>query len=65
MQERAINDAMLLDLIETGECREKDKRRLWLFKAFPERDDNLICTAVVLGKELVVKTVMIRWELVQ
>jgi len=56
---------MLLDLIETGECREKDKQRLWLFKAFPDRDDNLICAAVVLEKELVIKTVMIRWELVQ
>jgi len=65
MRERVITDAMLLDLIETGECREKDKQRLWLFKEFPERDDNLICAAVVLEKELVVKTVMVRWELVQ
>jgi len=65
MRERAITDAMLLDLIETGECREKDRQRLWLFKAFPDRDDNLICAAVVLEKELVIKTVMIRWELVQ
>jgi len=65
MRERAISNAMLLDLVETGECREKDNRRLWLFKAFPERDDNLLCAAAVLENELVIKTVMIRWELVQ
>jgi len=64
MCERSISETMLLDLIETGERRDKDNQRLWLFKAFPNREDNLICAAVVMEKELVIKTVMIRWELV-
>lgn len=58
MAERQLTEALLLDLIESGELRYKDVSHLWIFKAYPERNDNLICVAVVLEKMLVVKTVM-------
>ncbi|MEO1751992.1 DUF4258 domain-containing protein [Thiofaba sp. EF100] len=64
MQERCISDALLLELIETGEERYKDERRLWIAKSIPGRTDNLICAAVALENALIVKTVMhhFTWE---
>jgi hypothetical protein len=58
MIERGIEAALLLDLIETGEARFKDDVRLWIAKAYDDRNDNLVCAAVVLERSLVVKTVM-------
>lgn len=49
---------MLLDLIETGTVRNKDDVRLWITKHYADRNDNLLCVAVVLEKTLVVKTLM-------
>lgn len=63
MRERFIDDAMLLDLIETGETRYKDAIRLWIFKDYTDRDDNLICAAVVLETTLIVKTIMHHFEI--
>jgi hypothetical protein len=64
MQERDIDDARLLDLIDSGETRYKDARRLWIYKSYPDRDDNSLCVAAVLSDELfVVKTVMHRFEI--
>ena len=64
MVERHISEALLLDLIETGEVRYKDATRLWIAKRYPERGDNLLCVAAALEHELVVKTVMhhFSWE---
>lgn len=64
MAERAIDDSTLLDLIETGEAKYKDDVRLWLFKAYADRDDNLICAAVVLESMVVVKTILHHFELI-
>lgn len=58
MVEREISEALLLDLIETGDTRYKDATRLWLFKHYPDRTDNLLCAAAVLEDELIIKTVM-------
>ena len=58
MKERGISDDLLFDLIETGTAKHKDETRLWLFKHYPEREDNLICAAAVLEDCIVVKTVM-------
>lgn len=63
MVDRGIDEALLLDLIETGETRYKDDIRLWIFKAYADRDDNLICAALVLESMLVVKTIMHHFEL--
>ena len=64
MAERGISIGLLLDLIETGAAKHKDETRLWLFKHYPERSDNLICAAaVVLEDCIVIKTVMHHFQL--
>jgi hypothetical protein len=64
MEERGIDDAWLLDLIDSGETRYKDATRLWIYKEYADRDDNLLCVAAVLLEDtLVVKTAMHRFEL--
>lgn len=64
MIQRGIDDALLRDLIETGEVRYKDERRFWIAKWYPQRSDNLVCAAAALESVLVVKTVMhhFSWE---
>ena len=64
MAARAIDEALLLDIIETGETRYKDKTRLWIAKHYGDRADNLLCLAAVLETTLVIKTVMhhFSWE---
>jgi hypothetical protein len=37
---------------------QKDAVRVWVAKYYPDRIDNLLCTAVVLEAMVVVKTVM-------
>ncbi|WP_225810008.1 DUF4258 domain-containing protein [Halomonas lysinitropha] len=64
MAERCINECELHDLLETGATRQKDDARLWIAKKMPGRADNLVCAAVILEDNLVVKTVMhhFQWE---
>jgi hypothetical protein len=62
MAERHIDDSLLNDLIETGEVRYKDATRLWIARAYPARNDNLVCAVAVSGAELVIKTVMHRFS---
>ncbi len=62
MIEREISDSLLLDLIDTGTPRYKDATRLWLYKHYAERNDNLLCVAVVIENVLVVKTIMHHFE---
>lgn len=62
MAERQITEELLRDMIETGTATYKDECRVWLSKAYPDRDDNLLCAAVVLEDDLIVKRVMHRWE---
>lgn len=63
MRDRGITEKLLCDLIETGTVRHKDDIRLWIFKSYPDRDDNLICAAAVLEDEVIIKTVMHHFEL--
>jgi hypothetical protein len=58
MVERNISEAMLLEVIDSGDARYKDATHLWAFKEFPERRDNLLCAVLVLEDCVVVKTVM-------
>ncbi|NIC04187.1 DUF4258 domain-containing protein [Halomonas sp. DX6] len=58
MAERRINRALLTELLEKGETRYKDSERLWIAMSVADRQDNLICAAVVLEDKLVVKTIM-------
>ena len=45
-------------MIETGEVRYKDEKRIWIAKHYGDRADNLLCVAAVLETALVIKTVM-------
>ena len=58
MAARAISEALLRDMIETGEVRYKDETRIWIAKHYADRTDNLLCVAAVLETALVIKTVM-------
>jgi len=60
--ERSLSDCLLLDLIETGTLKLKDQEHGWMFKHYPDRDDNLICAALLLGEAVIVKTVMHHFE---
>ncbi len=62
MQERSIDDELLVELVETGDLRYKDEAHLWIARAFADRHDNLVCAAVVIDDALVVKTVMHHFE---
>lgn len=62
MSERGISDAMLLEVIDTGDTRYADATHLWAFKDFPARDDNCLCAVLVLESAVVVKTVMHHFE---
>ncbi|MSQ53695.1 MAG: DUF4258 domain-containing protein [Betaproteobacteria bacterium] len=62
MHSRSIDDAMLLDLIETGELRNKDATRLLIAKHYADRADNLICVAAFSENVLAIKTVMHRFS---
>ncbi|MEW6765643.1 MAG: hypothetical protein AB1344_07635 [Pseudomonadota bacterium] len=42
-----------MELIETGEVRHKDERRLWIAKCIPSRTDNLLCAAVTVEDALI------------
>ncbi len=58
MRERGISETLLEDLIETGTLKNKDKEHIWVFKGYPDRQDNLLCVAAVLNDALIVKTVL-------
>jgi hypothetical protein len=63
MQRRGIDDATLEQVIEEGNVKRRDETSLWVFLHIQGRTDNLICAAVVEETAVVVKTVMINWEL--
>ncbi len=58
MAARAISEALLREIIETGEVRYKDETRIWIAKHYRDRADNLLCVAAVLATALVIKTAM-------
>jgi len=64
LNQRAISENELLELLESGSVKEKDSSRLWIAKHFEKRQDNLVCAAIVLEDKLIVKTVMhhFSWE---
>lgn len=62
-QRRNIDLATLERVIEEGEIKRRDEVNLWVFTHIQERADNLICAAVVERAAVVVKTVMVNWEL--
>ena len=62
MVERDLSATLILEIIDTGIQKDAGVTHHWLYKHFPDRQDNLLCVAVVIDNVLVVKTVMHRWE---
>lgn len=63
MATRNIGIEDILRIIDTGETKYKDDSHLWAFKNFQDRQDNLLCTVLVLENVVVVKTVMHHFQL--
>lgn len=63
MTERDVPEVLVLDLIENGEIKHKTETDVWIFRAYPERRDNMLCVAALLQQAVIIKTVMIRWQL--
>jgi Domain of unknown function (DUF4258) len=63
MQERDISEALLLDIIETGQDKDAGNGHHWVYKHAAGREDNLLCVAAVVDNVFVVKTIMHHWEL--
>lgn len=63
MEKRDVSDATLLFVLENGEVKYKNDAHLWVYMHIEGRSDNLICAAVVIESVVVIKTVMINWEL--
>jgi hypothetical protein len=63
MLRRGVDAATLERVIEEGEIKRRDAMNLWVFKRIQGWPDNIICAAVVEQAAVVVKTVMINWEL--
>jgi hypothetical protein len=54
---------LCMRVIEEGEIKRRSAANLWAFKHIEGRSDNLICAAITEREAVVVKTVMINWEL--
>lgn len=63
MQHRGIDDATLEQIVEAGDIKRKDDVHLWVYMLIDGRTDNMICAAAVESEALIIKTVMISWEL--
>ena len=64
MELRNLNQADVLDVIETGEVKAKEsKNKFWVYKELSERTDNLISIAISIeDPRLIVITAMINWR---
>ena len=62
MAKRKITLPELKKLIEYGEYSKTKATHGWIYYEFPERDDNMVCAAIVDEKAIIIKTVMIRWQ---
>ena len=65
MQSRNVGADEVLNIIDTGYLRYSDPVRLWAWLELPDRQDNLLCLALVLEDAVVVKTVMHHWEVIE
>ena len=62
MAERKIDEALIVDIIDTGTLKGAGRAHYWAYKHFDDRDDNLLCVAAVIDNVVVVKTIMHHWE---
>ena len=62
MAEREIDEALIVDIIDTGTLKDAGRAHYWVYKHFDDRDDNVLCVAAVIDNVVVVKTIMNHWE---
>jgi hypothetical protein len=62
MAKRKITLPEVKKLIETGEYRELKGSHGWIYYNFPEREDNLVCAAVIDENAVIIKTIMVQWQ---
>jgi len=62
MAKRKITLSDVNVLIEKGDYKENSVAQGWIYYNFPEREDNLVCAAIVNEKAVIIKTIMIRWQ---
>lgn len=63
MKERDITKELILEVLESGDVKQKDEDRFWVYKNIHTRTDNLICLAVKIEKsDLIVITTLINWK---
>lgn len=63
MSKRNVKLSEVKELIEFGELKEKTHNNAWIYHRFTHREDNLVCAAVVNNDALIIKTVMINWDI--
>lgn len=63
MKKRNVSDAVLQQIVKNGNVKHKHVSHLWVYDHIEGREDNLICAAMVIENVVVIKTVMINWEL--
>ncbi len=64
MELREVTEAIVLDVIETGEFKPKPiKNKFWVYKNLRGRRDNLISVSISIeAPRLIVITTMINWS---
>jgi len=63
MAKREIILPEVRTLIELGELRRMGDSHGWIYYNFPDRVDNPVCAAIVDEDAIIIKTIMIRWQL--
>ena len=63
MMKRSLTLDEVKAVIEFGTYETQSAPHGWIFHNLPERDDNLVCVAVVDKEAIIIKTVMINWKL--
>ena len=62
MAKRKITLPEVKILIESGDYKSVEKLCGWIYYDFPERDDNLVCAAIIDERAIIIKTIMIRCQ---
>jgi hypothetical protein len=63
MTRRSVGEDVVKQVLEQGTIKRVDPAHCWVFDRVMGRTDNLICAAVLEKDALIIKTVMINWEL--
>lgn len=63
MKERDISKELVLEILDSGQVKQKEEDKYWVYKNIHARTDNLICLAIKIEKsDLIVITALINWK---